>query len=384
MRSVLYISLICFALPCLAQSLPAKHAAKALAGQGVLEQALKQASAQQLRVVQGKILLSGKNPALSNGFVALERRELEHNVFTAIPLPRLENMKLGIVAPTAKQKEIIFTKYADLAEKTRAFKAEIDGLLYYQSRPSERRELSVQEKQYWLEKISALSRELNILSLSVEETDPVFMRIKKYLRYALSVVAPEMEGAFLDLFPTDSRTDRVLKVEEFYLHDPTANRFELWRNFFKKENPTQLVPKGLKIAVLNDRQSFLWAIEESYQEKLLFKGHYVKTYAHAANLLDDMRVGRETFDVILSDLHVPGGGGYHVVQTLRARGYKGVIIAASAYPELTYMAQALYKRGFDGMFAIPEIFELNPHWYDRLNQGLRNYFYYRHTNGWMR
>ena len=83
-----------------------------------------------------------------------------------------------------------------MAEKTRAFKAEIDGLLYYQSRPSERRELSVQEKQYWLEKISALSRELNILSLSVEETDPVFMRIKKYLRYALSVVAPEMEGAF--------------------------------------------------------------------------------------------------------------------------------------------------------------------------------------------
>ena len=48
------------------------------------------------------------------------------------------------------------------------------------------------------------------------------------------------------------------------------------------------------------------------------------------------------------------------------------------------MAQALYKRGFDGMFAVPEIFELNPHWYDRLNQGLRNYFYYRHTNGWMR
>ena len=384
MRSVLYIALICFALPGSAQSLPAKHAAKALTGQGALEQALKQAGAHQLRMVQGKILLSGKNPALSGGFVALERRELEHNVLSAMAKPSLENMKLGVLAPTEKQKEIIFSKYTDVMEKVRSLKKDLDGLLYYQSKPAERRELPAQERQYWVRKIIEINRELNSLAISVEESDALFRRAKDYLQYALTVIAPDLDGLLPGLQSTDPRTDRVLKAEEFFLHDPAVNRFELWRNFFKKSSPNHFMPKGLKIAVLNDRQTLLWAVEEAHLGKLLFPGHYVKTYDHAANLLNDMRVGRETFDVILSDLHVPGGGGYHLVQILRRNGYKGVILAASAYPEQRGMAETLYNRGFDGMFSIPEIFEMEPHWYDRLNQGLRNYFYYRNTHGWLR
>lgn len=379
MRYLLYFLLTCLAFPCFAQKFPVG----ALTGKTALEQALKQTSNQGLRVLQGKIMPAGVDVALRRNSFALRRQDLEQNVLTSFPVPNIETMKLGIASPTDKQRKLIFDKYTQVTEKLRLFKEEMDGILYYQSNPSEKRTFAPQEKQYFLEQINTLNRELNALSLSVEKTDVVLQRGKAYLQYALSVVSPEMVGFLPNLQPTDPRTDRELKTEEFFLHDPAENRFAMWR-LFQKLDSSSAIPNGLRIAVLNDRQAFLIEVEYAHKRKELFPLENVKTYEEVDILLEDIRSGRETFDVILSDLCVPDGGGFRLVQSLRQDGYKGVILAASAFWEEEVIAFSLYNRGFDGMFAIPENFETQPHWYDRLNQGLRNYFYYRNIHGWMR
>ena len=384
MRHFLSFVLICFVLPVFAQKVPAKYVAGALTGKSLVDQAIKQAGNQGVRVIQGKILPSSRNMVYKTPSFLQQRQDLEHALLTAFPVPEIEHMKLGIPAPAEKQKQVIFEKYVAFSQKMQSFKKEMDKELYYQTHASERRTLAPQEKQYWVKQIVDLHKDMIMLSMSIHKTDPIFQRSKEYLMYALSVIAPELEGSLPKLRPAFIREDRVLDYGEFFLYCPQTPPFAAIRKLFKKEAPLPEAKKGLKIAILNDRSAFLDAVEESHAEGLLFPNHHIKTYDNTVGLLSDIRLGRESFDVILSDIRVPPNGGYYIVNALRRDGYQGVILASTAYDESKSMANSLFSRGFDGMFAIPEPFEKSYAWYDRLNSGLDNYFYYRDLHGWMR
>src|ERR1700744_3723900 len=67
----------------------------------------------------------------------------------------------------------------------------------------------------------------------------------------------------------------------------------------------------------------------------------------AANVPDALKhiSGPETYDVLLSDLHMPGAGdGLTVVSAMRHANPKAVTIVLSAYPDMTKAAAAIVKQ----------------------------------------
>ncbi len=63
----------------------------------------------------------------------------------------------------------------------------------------------------------------------------------------------------------------------------------------------------------------------------------------AANVSDALRlIGTTTFDVLLSDLHMPGpGDGLTVVSAMRHSNPKAVTLLLSAFPAMTAAANAI-------------------------------------------
>lgn len=63
----------------------------------------------------------------------------------------------------------------------------------------------------------------------------------------------------------------------------------------------------------------------------------------AANVIDALRlIGSHTFDVLLSDLHMPGpGDGLTVVSAMRHSNPKAVTLLLSAFPQMTAAANAI-------------------------------------------
>src|SRR5580698_6188134 len=71
------------------------------------------------------------------------------------------------------------------------------------------------------------------------------------------------------------------------------------------------------------------------------------TITPAANVADALKLisGPETYDVLLSDLHMPGAGdGLTVVSAMRHKNPKAVTLLLSAFPEMNAAAQAILRQ----------------------------------------
>ena len=101
-------------------------------------------------------------------------------------------------------------------------------------------------------------------------------------------------------------------------------------------------------------------------------------------MLNAASVSPKSFDVILTDIIVPGGGGSYLTAMLRERGFEGVIIALAAFQEDASLGRKLFDIGFDGMIPQGIGFEFSDHWQLMIMKRLQNYFYYRDLHGWER
>ena len=377
--------LLSLTMPCLAQ----KNLFKSLGEKGALTRAFSKNAQQVLgtqsssevlrhaRVVQGKIL-PGPKPEVSKYISNIER-----HIFA--PAPALSGISL-LQDPTPEQVVRVGLLYRRVMEEFKKFKKEMDVFLYYQSKPSEKRSLMPVERGEWASKIGHMHAQLDRLKTCISPADPAYKAAREYVAYAAEVVSPFMKGILLGT--RQDRTDRVYKQEEFFLYTPKANEDAAWKGMLpaavRARQTAGKLPHGIKMAVLNDRYSVLRRMQELNQAQKFFPGWEISYYQDTEALLNAVSYQGKEFDVILTDIVVPGGGGFYLTGVLRENKFKGAIIALAAFEEDKEIGQTLFSIGFDAMIPQSIGFERGKHWPLLIMKKLQNYFYYRDLNGWER
>lgn len=395
MKKYLIFVLACLTvLPSFAQKLPKKPKVKGLSARILNQQsrAIRQAQAltqipistlalTQVRKVQGKVLPSAPAPFAPKSDVSVQR------LLSQSPAPTDPyRLILLLMDPSQEQRLAAIKQYQTTLEDFKQFKKEITPVLYYQSKPSERRTLPTQEKAYWVNRILTMQQQLRALNIVVAPQDQALAHANIYVRYAMETIDPSFLG-MLDSGLRENRTDRIFKQNEFIMAPAKTGRLSGLKEYLpyalRVRQASGKLPAGLKMAVLNDRVSALNAIKEMHKTVFCPKWE-ITTYDDTEALLNDMKYGHAQYDMIITDLWVPGGGGYYLTASLRHQGFKGTIIAATAYQPDEKLSIGLFNRGFDGMLSLPENFELNKEWPLEITEHLNNYFYYRNLHGWKR
>lgn len=393
MKKYLIFVLACLtAMPSFAQKLPKAPKVKGLARM-MKQQArtLSQANAltqipistlalTNVRKVQGKVYFTAV-PTIPSGSLITERLMAQ-----TVPPTDPFRLPLLLIDPSYEQRMAAIKQYQTTLENFKRFKSDINPVLYYQSRPSERRTLPTLEKAELVNKILEMHRQLRALNILVAPQDRPLAQANAYVRYAMETVEPNFVN-LLDSGLREKRTDRKFNQDEFIMEAPKEGKLAALKNYLpyslRLRQAAGKLPAGIKMAVLNDRASALAAIKEKHATVFCPKWR-ITTYADTEKLLSDIKYGRAQYDVILTDLMVPGGGGYYLTATLRQQGFKGAIFAATAFQPDEKLSIGLFNKGFDGMFSLPENFELQKDWPLDVMNRLNTYFYYRDLHHWNR
>jgi YesN/AraC family two-component response regulator len=128
--------------------------------------------------------------------------------------------------------------------------------------------------------------------------------------------------------------------------------------------PEDKIPAIHKVLLVDDNE----AIRESLSEALEYNDFEVVV---AANVNDALRlIGSQTFDVLLSDLHMPNAGdGLTVVSAMRHSNPKAVTFIFSGYPEMKEAAAAILMQADEILVKPLDVRRLVETIRDRLKQG---------------
>ncbi len=335
-------------------------------------------AARVLRNVQGKKFLPDVRPALPAGSA-----EMEKFVFHPVRLTEPGNLRVEFTPASSFQTTEILIRYQIVMGRFKDFKKEMDPFLSYQLRPSSRRDLHPVERAHILSRAADMETELTRLAAVISPKDEALLFAREYTDRVKMEVAPILKGMSSGA-PRFSRMDRTFNGDEFYLHKDETKR---WLSMLRRGRALRLaaqLPQGLRVAVLNDRASVLEKMQSSHKNGVFIGQGSLDCFSSAEDLLFAIRDLDRQYDLILTDIIVPGGGGYYVTAELRLDGYEGVIIALSAFERDDAMALDMFERGFDGMLNLPMSFEFSPFWESDVMRGLRNYFQLRDVNGWRR
>lgn len=329
-----------------------------------------------LRNVQGKKLPSDARPALSR-----RQKELEYFVARQVRLARPQRMSFATDPHSAQQAQAFVERYREVMEKFKKFKQETTPFLYYRLKEPGKTDAPRREDQHFLASTLDMERELLRVSavIDAKEDDELAFALE-YVGRVRDELAPMLKGmSGSDLY--FSRTDRQFDPEEFYLHDMEWKR---WTDMFRRgqaAKQARQLPRGLRVAVLNDRPSVMEQMQKSNQKGIFIRGGIVDGYTRADALIEAVRAGQK-YDLILTDIIVPGGGGYYLTKVLRLDGFSGSIIALSAFERDDSMAMDMFERGFDGMLNLPIAFEHSPFWESDVMRGINKYYRLKQENDW--
>lgn len=360
---VLFLSVSCFA-----------QTGKVLrAGLSGMERTVRRAAALRLPAARASVKFSV--PSLA----------VERYVFHPIALtPRAKVPVIADGEPSGGWLRETLDGYTRVLTDFQNFKREMDVLLYYQSIPSERRELHPEETARIQREINGLSLRLNDLRLRVNSDDPAFAFALEYVDYVRWMLYPHARDLFFAP-PLAPRTDRVFQLEEFFLRDPFPLESRWEREITRARRLADKLPAGLRVAVVNDWSGFRLRVAELHRKGLFFPSGQTKVFASAEELLAAVKKTGKQFDVIFTDMVVfSGGGGYFLASELRHQGYGGTIIALSSYEESEELGRRMLDYGIDGMVRLSGGDEYARGWSARMMQSVLNYFYYRDLHGWDR
>lgn len=320
-------------------------------------------------VLEGSRIRQGKIALASVKLPPAGYAERNRYILSEVPIPSTKNIPLMLFEPTYAQRMGIEFRYAKAVEDFRAFKKEMDVFLYYDSKLSERRVLAPQEKQYMLSKCAAIKAQLR--SLLPALADKAFLNFAlDYVTHVKDRVVPDMQGLWDDANLASDKV-RGFRTEEFFLTtSPMLKDFA--------ELPP--LPKGLKIAVLNDSSSLLLAMKNLNKKGIFLPTSEIYVFENPQDLVDALRTSTVKFDVLFLDIIIPGGGGFYVAQMARNYYFEGPIIALTAFEETEAVGKKLFKGGFDGMIST----EADPKfdWRRDIEKALANYYFYKKIYGW--
>jgi PAS domain S-box-containing protein len=113
--------------------------------------------------------------------------------------------------------------------------------------------------------------------------------------------------------------------------------------------------QGRRLLLVEDAED----IRELLRYILVQQGALVDTVVDGVEALD--RINAEPFDLVLMDLQMPVLDGMHTMMTMRARDFRGCIVAVTAHA-LQGERERCLKAGFDGFLSkplqLPELFNL--------------------------
>lgn len=290
--------------------------------------------------------------------------------------PQLDNM----------QKRDLAARYYQVMEDFLAFKKELDVRLFYQTMPGESRPFSVQEKNEIFKQLGDLSFRIRALKAGPFRRDAALKSALDYLDEAAGRVDPMFQHMFGS--KEWSRGNRVYNEREFLLMEPSNNFWSLScqqgeRTLFAYIRTKRIMEKLplRRVAVLNDEKSLLALLERWYKRGGFGENTQWVFYSHSRALEYALEQG-ERFDLILSDVIVPGGGGLLIASQLRQNNIHIPLLALTMFEESPSTASHLYSYGMDGMIGINYTFGACAGDMLFLAKKIKNYFYYRDLHHW--
>lgn len=301
------------------------------------------------------------------------------------PTPQ-EDLRVFFPGLDAMQSKVLLARYYQVMEEFSAFKKEMDVRLFYQFMPGESSPFLPLEKEEIFRKMGNFSIRILSLKAGPFRKDQALIAALDYLNKAAGMVDPTFQNIFgHQEWP---RGNRVFNEKEFYLADPS--RFALFPQvragdgalfaFSRTKKIMESLPLK-QVAVLSDDQTLLAVLERWYQDGGFGSHARWFFYSSAKNLQRDLKFGK-TFDLILSDVLVPGGGGPMIAAELRQSGAKVPVIALTQYEEDIHTAQWLYSAGMDGMISANAYLGSRNGDMLFLAQKIKNYFHYRDLHHW--
>lgn len=156
---------------------------------------------------------------------------------------------------------------------------------------------------------------------------------------------------------------------------------------FQDESPLaaewRTLPENVRLAVLNDNPEILNRYKQWERDGYFPQGWSVFTYDDVQNLLADINGGQK-FELIISDINVPGGGGYYFVNRLRQLDAVTPVIGCSMYPSRNHIkTDNLHAIGFDGYMCGEDMFD-TADGFSSWVYYVKNYYYYKNKGNWPR
>lgn len=368
-KIILSLLILTAAFPCEAQKNPLKWF-KSLRKSSVREEPV------QFITKQGK-----KFPAAARPVVSSRQLDLEKYIAREARISHSRLLPFATTPHTLEQAEDFVAQYRETMKKFQKFKQETTPFLYYRMKNSSKTDVLPREHQYLLSATLDMERDLlRVCNIVESEKDKPLAFALEYVTRVRDEVAPALKGmSGKDIF--FARSDRKFVADEFYLHE---NEFKRWGSMFRRGQAlaqAKNLPPGLRVAVLNARVSVLDQMQKSHKKGIFIRGGQLDGYLRADQLIEAVRGGKK-YDLILTDIIVPGGGGYYLTNVLRLDGFSGAIIALSAFERDDSMSMDMFARGFDGILNLPSAFEFSPFWESDVMRGLNKYFQLKRIYNW--
>lgn len=310
----------------------------------------------------------------------------ESPLFKPIIPTKAEDLHVFFPGLETLQQTALAARYSQVMEEFVAFKRELDVRLFYQTMPGEARPFLPLEKEELFKQLGSLSVRIRALKAGPFRKDPAAEAALDYLNEAAGRIDPTFKNMFgAKEWP---RGNRKYDAREFALQTPP--RFG-WLApvkagegaFFAFSRCKKIMEKlpVRRVAVLNDDPDLL-AIFQRWQKRGGFgEGAEWSFYSNARNLQRELKLGKK-FDLIITDVLVPGGGGPLIAAQLRQNSIPTPIIALTQYEDSPATSLWLYSAGLDGLISIDCFFGSRDGDMLFLAQKLQNYFYYRDLHHW--
>lgn len=295
--------------------------------------------------------------------------------FAPIEPTPLRELRINLIHPTSEQVQQVINEYRNLMKDFEPIHKEVTTKLLYKTLPNDKwTALLPQERRDLILQLSGLRGRAARLYSVVLAQDKSLAQLISWTDRALQEINPFHVPASRLYARADKR---VFNEAEFFLKYPKASDLPPGVTA-----PAREVPANLRVAVLNDQQDILDMYKLWESQGRLGEGWKVTTYADTRVLLDDLSAGA-TFDLIITDLTVPGGGGYFLVSQVRQMSRNTPVIGCSMYTFDKLNAQKMFEQGFDGYIYGDDMFEEAAGVVSWMGY-IKNYYYYKQLNGWSR
>lgn len=302
-----------------------------------------------------------------------------------IPTPK-EQLEFNAYRLTPQQVQIQSQRYEELMSQFLDFKKNWDSRVFYLELYKNFNAIEPMERKQLLRDGGELASKAKYQLDFLLKDDKPLQQAYDYLVTALEQLEPAYFGIF-ERKGLPVREDRSFVPEQFFLKDPSQTQWRemQWADYQPlSSGAKELVapiasqlPKNLHIAFVNDHTGMIGSIKNWVSAGYLGKGATVEVFSTAEALLQTQK----EFDVIITDLLVPGGGGQYLAYHLRKNGYNKPILALSEYREEDCRATELFNVGIDGYIYADDFFR-NYIGYRYLPASLKTYFDLKSANNW--